>query len=161
MIIKLILIFITFSRNTTIVTDEKALSQIIFPYTHNAEVILLYNCTIVDLSLHSSVLKAGSYLAYLNVQFLPNDYFKTFSIIFHEKGNFDYWKSRDGSTFFANNVNGQRTYLELHMKKLINLESSKSPCSPKTIEKDGHDKLSVNYLSELNCTLPWLVGKSK
>ena len=142
------------------ITGDKALSQIIFPKTYNAKTVLLYNCTLVDVSFHSSELRAGSSLAYLNVQFLPNEYFKALWLKFYEKGNFDYGQSKDGNVFFANIDNGQRTYLELHMKKLIDLKSSKSPCSPNTVEKDGYDEMNVMYLDELNCTLPWLVGTS-
>ena len=141
------------------IQDEEALSQIIFP--HSRDSILLYNCTIVDLSSHSSNLKAGSSLEYLNVQFLPNEYLKALWIKFYEKGYFDYGQGKNENVFFVSKVNGQRTYLELHMKKLINLESSKSPCSPKTIEKDGPDEMNAMYLDRLNCTLPWLVGTSK
>ena len=141
--------------------EEETLSQLIFPHVFNAKTIMLYNCTIVDLSSHSSDLKAGSSLAYLNVQVLPNDHFKEFWIKFHEKGDFDYGKKREGDEYFANNVDGQRNYLELHMKKFINLGIGKSPCSANTIRKDGYDQMNVMYLSELNCTLPWLVGKSK
>ena len=141
------------------IQDEEALSQLIFPHYRNS--ILLYNCTIVDLSSQSSNLKAGSSLGYLNVQFLPNEYLEAVWIKFHEKGNFDYGQGKDGNVFFESKVNGQRTYLELHMKKLINLESSKSPCSSKTIEQDGYDEMNAMYLDELNCTLPWLVGTSE
>ena len=109
------------------ITGDEALSQIIFPKTYNAKTVLLYNCTLVDVSFHSSELRAGSSLAYLNVQFLPNEYFKALWLKFYEKGNFDYG----------------------HL------------CSPNTLEKDGYDEMNVMYLDELNCTLPWLVGKSK
>ena len=141
--------------------EEEALSQLIFPQVFNAKTISLYNCTIVDLTFYSSDLKAGSSRAYLNVQFLPNEYFKDLWIIFHEKGHFDYGQNWEGNNFFVNNVDGQRSSLELRMKKLINLERSQSPCSPNTIEIDGYDQMNFMYLSELNCTLPWLVGKSK
>ena len=131
------------------------MSQIIFPRLYNVKT-MLYNCTTAHLDFYSSDLKAGSTLAYLNVQVLPNIHFKDFTIEFHAKGDFNYGASKEGNVYFANYVPGQRSIIELNMKKLINLRSCHSEN-----EEIGIDKMNVLFIDKMSCTLPWLIGKSE
>ena len=122
--------------------------------------MVIRNCTSVDLPTKHSLTPGTN--DYLQLEVLPNNHFNDFGVVFHEKNEFDFGPSTDGNTYYVSFAPGKKNYIELHMSQIININSNESPCEEESIERKGYlEQLNEMYLKGMNCTLPWLKGKSK
>ena len=126
--------------------------------------ILIRNCTTLHtLELNDSSIEPGSSGFLLNLELMPNPHFKDFSLQFHEKGDFALDSTTDdGNIFWVNYRNHSVNFVELHMKRYIDLNRNDNQCEEGREENKSHfQELNKMYLKNMNCTLPWLDGKSK
>ena len=140
---------------------SEVFSTLIHPLIlHNQ--LLIRNCTTINtLDLNDSAIQPGKsgFLFYLEL--LPNSYFKDFMLIFHEKNEINLDPTTDeGDTYFVNYKNKSTNFVDLHMKRYIDLNSYDNPCDEMTGE-NSVQKLNRMYHKNMDCSLPWLVGDSK
>ena len=68
---------------------------------------------------------------------------------------------QEGSKLFVNIRKYKVKYIQVHMKKFVNINTDKNPCSA-NLEGSGYlEDLNKFYMDNMNCTLPWLAGKSE
>ena len=149
--------FYQFYSNEIEITER--LSFVIHPFMLSSQGMVIRNCTSVDLPKQSLTPGTNDYL---QLEVLPNNHFNDFCVVFHEKNEFDFGPSTDGNTYYVSFAPGKKNYIELHMSQIININSNESPCEEESIERKGYlEQLNEMYLKSMNCTLPWLKGKSK
>ena len=139
----------------------KHLQFTILPLTSDySDTLMLRNCTTANLSFQ------GGSGTNVNVEINQNPHFQHFSITFHEEGVSEQRNLvlNDGNKLLLNIKRNKVRYIQIHMKKFVNINTDKNPC----LEGFGNKKVSgyledLNkfYMDNMNCTLPWLVGKSK
>ena len=144
----------------------KHLQFTILPLTSDySDTLMLRNCTTATLDLNGHV-QGGSGTNNLNVEVNQNPHFQHFSISFHEEGVSEQRNLvlNDGNKLLLNIKRNKVRYIQIHMKKFVNINTDKNSC----LEGFGNKKVSgyledLNkfYMDNMNCTLPWLVGKSK
>ena len=136
----------------------KHLQFTILPLTSDySDTLMLRNCTTANLSFQ------GGSGTHANVEINLDSHFQHFSIEFHEKGDGEQRNKRmqEGSKLFVNLRKNKVRFIQIHMKKFVNINSDKNPCSV-SLEASGYlEDLNKFYLDNMNCTLPWLNGKSK
>ena len=127
------------------------------------EKLQLRNCTTLDtLNLNDDSIKPATpgFLFYIEV--LPNPHFTDFYLIFHEQGDIEIEATTDdGNSYFVNYKNRSTNFVELTMKRYIDLNTKDNPCEEKKGNKSFLHELNQMYLDNMECTLPWLNGTSK
>ena len=141
--------------------DGETFSLAIHPFMLGSQEIVIRNCTSVDLGNNSLI--PGT-LDHLRIKILPNDHYNDFGVAFHEKNELAFGvqtPSNDGGTYYVSFDPGKKNYIELYMNQFININSYEDPCEEESLFRKGYlEQLNELYIMEMNCTLPWLKGKS-
>ena len=144
---------------------SETLSFAIHPFMLRSQemvMMVIRNCTSVDLGKYSLI--PGT-LEHLQIEILPNYHYNDFGVVFHENNELEFGiqtPSNDGSIYFVSFAPGKKHYIDLHMNQIININSHDNQCEEESLFRRGYlERLNEIYIMEMNCTLPWLKGKSK
>ena len=150
------------SRKIVDISGKHLQFNILPLYSDLNDTLKLRNCTTASLDLDGPV-QGGSLGSHVNIEINWNPHFQYFSVVFHDKGDGRQKNQimQEGSKLFVNIRKYKVKYIQVHMKKFVNINTDKNPCSA-NLEGSGYlEDLNKFYMDNMNCTLPWLAGKSE